>query len=67
MHHRNLADAIEPGKRLLVTTEALQVLTDCGRDAATKIGTEAGARVKVGKRVLWNVEKIRKYLETVSS
>lgn len=51
---------------LLVDTRTLQRITGCGRDAATKIGNDAGARVRVGKRLLWNVEKIKKHISLIS-
>lgn len=42
--------------------EMLQV----GRATAVQIGTEAEARIQIGRRVLWNVEKIREYLNEIS-
>ena len=30
------------------------------------IGMAAGAKIKVGKRVLWNVNKVKKYLDEIS-
>lgn len=49
--------------RLLVSTNDLQGLLSCGYATATKIGTEAGAKVQMGKRVLWNRAKIQKFIE----
>ena len=49
--------------RLLISTDELKGILSCGRYTATKIGTEAGARVQMGKRLLWNREKIQKYLD----
>ena len=49
-----------------VDTEKLQGLLMAGRRTAIKIGTEAGARIQVGKRVLWNVSKVQKYLDQIS-
>lgn len=48
--------------RMAVNTEELQLMLGCGRKTATYIGTEAGARLSVGKRVLWVVEKVEKYI-----
>lgn len=56
-----------PSRALTVDTKGLQALLYCGRDTATKIGTDAHARIQMGKRVLWNVEKIQDYLNSVSS
>lgn len=49
--------------RLLISTNDLRELLSCGYATATKIGTEAGAKVQMGKRVLWNRAKIQKYIE----
>ena len=51
---------------LAVSTEGLQCLLSAGRATAVEIGTAAGARVSVGRRVLWNVSKIQKYLDEIS-
>ena len=52
---------------LLVTTEELmRMCGGCGRSAATKIGTEAKARVNVGRRVFWSVPKINAYIQKVA-
>lgn len=52
--------------RLSVSTEELQLMLGCGRKTAVYIGTEAGARLDVGKRVLWVVEKVQKYISAKS-
>lgn len=49
-----------------VDTEKLQGLLMVGRNTAIKIGTDAGAKIKVGRRVLWNVGKIQKYIDSMS-
>lgn len=48
--------------KILVDTEGLKTLLSCGRMSAMKLGNMAGARVDVGRRVLWNTDKIRQYL-----
>lgn len=45
---------------LTVDTAGLQALTHAGIKTATEIGVAAGAKIYVGRRVLWNVAKIRK-------
>ena len=50
-----------------VDTSGLQTILSCGRSTAVQIGCDAGARVVVGKRVLWNVAKVQKYLDMVST
>lgn len=49
-----------------IDTETLTNLLHCGRVTAVKIGTDAEARVQIGKRVLWNLPKIQKYIDTIS-
>lgn len=49
-----------------VDTEKLQGLLSSGRKTAVEIGTAAGARIQVGRRVLWNMNKIQKYLDMIS-
>ena len=46
---------------LAVDSTGLQELVGAGRRTATVIGMAAGAKIKVGKRVLWNVNKVKKY------
>lgn len=58
--------AIGLQERIAVTSEELASLLSCGRSTAVEIGTAAGARVQVGKRVLWHTEKIRHYLDKIA-
>ena len=51
---------------LTVDTAKLQSLLNCGRQSAVEIGVAAGARSCVGRRVLWNVSKVKDYLNQVS-
>lgn len=53
-------------RRLAVNTSDLQSMLGCGIDTATKIGTEARAKIQIGRRVIWNVEKIQAYLDKLS-
>ena len=53
-------------QKVAVDTNELRGLLSCGRATAVKIGTEAGARIQFGRRVLWNTEKIRAYLNSIS-
>lgn len=52
--------------RLLISTSDLRELLSCGRSTAIKIGIEAEARVQIGKRVLWNVSKVQRYLNELT-
>ena len=49
-----------------VDTTGLQALLMAGKQTAVEIGTAAGARIQVGRRVLWNVAKVQKYLDEIS-
>ena len=49
-----------------VSTQGLAETLGCGRVTAIKIGEAAQAKMKVGRRVLWNLDKIRGYLSEVS-
>lgn len=57
----------ENGKKLAVDTEELKNLLGCGRPTAVEIGSQAQARIEVGKRVLWNVSKVQKYLDSIAT
>ena len=52
--------------RMLIDTPGLQALLSCGRSSAIRIGMDAGARVNVGKRVLWNRQKLENYLTKIT-
>lgn len=47
---------------ITVSTERLAELLDCGKVTARSIGEKANAKIKIGRRTLWNVEKIKNYL-----
>lgn len=53
--------------RLYVTLESLAGMLDCGRQTATKIGKQAGARVQIGKSVRYSVAKVQQYLDRLTS
>ncbi|ENY93507.1 hypothetical protein HMPREF1093_03583 [Hungatella hathewayi 12489931] len=58
----NATDTIAGESRLLDTDE-LRAYTNLGRNNAMKLGEEIGAKVKIGKRVLWDKVKIDQYLD----
>ena len=37
-----------------------------GLATARRIGEEAGAKIRIGKRVLWRVDLIEEYLDTLA-
>ena len=54
-------------EKITCTTEELQSLLSCGRKTAVDIGELAEARVQFGKRVFWNVSKVRNYIDLLSA
>ena len=66
MRATNKSGDLAPEKKLAVDTNELQEMLGCGRFTACEIGTQAGARMQLGKRVLWNVAKIKAYLNCIS-
>lgn len=47
-------------------TEELRAYTNLGRNNAMKLGEEIGAKVRVGKRVLWDRVKIDQYFDRLT-
>lgn len=58
-------EALPFGKSAVDTNE-LQKMLSCGRATAVQIGTNASARIQIGKRVLWNVRRVNAYLDSIS-
>ena len=58
---------IQLSERITANTDTLAECLDCGRNTAVKIGTAAGAKIQLGKRVLWNVNKVRLYLDSITT
>ena len=54
------------GESRLMDTEELRGYTNLGRNNAMKLGEEIGAKVKIGKRVLWDKVKIDQYLNNLT-
>ena len=51
---------------LTVDIEGLAAMLSCGQATARKIAEDAGARITIGRRVLYSVSKIEKYLEAIA-
>ena len=64
MNSRNNIQA--RGESRLMDTNELRAYTNLGRNMATKLGIEAGAKIKMGKRVLWDRVKIDQYLNELT-
>lgn len=50
---------------LLVDISGLTTICACGRATTEKIGAEAQAVVRIGKRKLYKVDRVNAYLETL--
>lgn len=61
---RTLATATE--NNMAISTDELMNRLQSGRKTALEIGMKAGARVQIGRRVLWNVKKVQEYLDVIS-
>ena len=51
---------------LTVNAETLAGMLDCGRATAVKSGIDAGARIQIGRRTLYKVSMVEKYLDALS-
>ena len=56
----------ETNNKVSVNADTLAKILDCGRPTAMKIGEAAGARIQIGKRVLYKVDKIERYLDELA-
>lgn len=50
-------------RALTVDVEQLAAMLSCGKATARKVGEQAEARIVVGRRVLYSVNKIQRYLD----
>jgi len=51
---------------LTVSAETLAGMLNCGRATAVKIGTDAGAKIQIGRRALYKVSVIDEYLSALA-
>ena len=63
MRKTNVKKCSEP---IAVDIEQLMSLLCCGEATARKIGEDAEARIQIGRRVLYSVAKVRKYIELIA-
>lgn len=63
---KNRAVKSKIGESRLMDTEELRAYTNLGRNSAMKIGEEIGAKVKIGKRVLWDRVKVDQYFNSLT-
>lgn len=63
---RNRTVTMAAGESRLMDTEELRAYTNLGRNNAMKLGEEIGARVQIGRRVLWDRRKIDEYFNSLT-
>lgn len=51
---------------IAVDIEKLAAILSCGCATARKIGEQAEARIFIGRRVLYSVNKVQKYLDSIA-
>lgn len=54
------------GGSRLMDTEELRAYIGLGRNNAMRLGEEIGAKVQFGRRVLWDRNKIDKYIDSIT-
>lgn len=52
--------------KIAVDINGLQAMLSLGRGTANEIGEKAGAVIRVGRRKLYNVDKVKAYLNITS-
>jgi len=63
---RNRTATVIGGESRLMDTEELRAYTNLGRNNAMKLGEEIGAKVKIGRRVLWDKRKVDEYFDSLT-
>ena len=56
----------ETNRKLAVDIEGLAAMLSCGQATARKIGEDARARILIGRRVLYSVNKVEQYLDLMA-
>lgn len=57
---------IEANNNRLMDTDELRAYTSLGRNKSMELGINAGAKIKVGKRTLWDKAKIDQYINELT-
>ena len=63
---RNRTVTVVGGESRRMDTEELRAYTNLGRNNAMKLGEEIGAKVKIGRRVLWDKRKVDEYFDSLT-
>lgn len=51
---------------LMVDIDGLSAMLSCGHVTARRIGEQADAKIIVGRRVLYSVDRIREYIRQIT-
>ena len=62
----NKTSTRESNEQITVDIEKLSAMLSCGRATARKIGEQAEARICIGRRVLYSVDKVKNYICNLS-
>lgn len=65
MKYRKREIIAKPVEPRLMDTEQLRAYTNLGRNNAMKLGEEIGAKVQIGRRVLWDRRKVDEYFNSL--
>ncbi len=65
MENEKKTQEVDAKNKIAVDDKHLAEMLCCGRPTAVRIGKEAGARMQIGKRVLYNVSAVERYLEQI--
>lgn len=66
MNKTQMNKAVDTANKITVSLDTLAGMLDCGRATATQIGEAAEAKVRIGRRVLYNVTKVQTYLDSIA-
>lgn len=57
----------ETKEKITVDINTLASMLCIGRNSAYEVGKQAGAVIKVGRRTLFNVSKVKAYMDEISA
>ncbi len=63
---QRIKDETKSSNTRLLDTDELRNYTNLGRNSAIKLGEEIGAKVIIGKRVLWDKIKLDQYFNELT-
>ncbi|MCI8517345.1 MAG: hypothetical protein HFG75_10865 [Hungatella sp.] len=66
MFKTKVAESLNKSDMIAVSPETLAGMLNCGRATAVKIGTDAGAKILIGRRTLYKVSIVDKYLNLLA-